>query len=118
MATIQTYDDTVHSLVQRVDYTGPFLPGFQKATLTEPFNELIDRPKAFWIDHIAHNMMDCDMEPTAEWYEKMLEFHQFYSVDYNTMHTEFSALWSTIVTDYDEVIWFAIAEPAEGKWRS
>ena len=75
MATIQTYDDTVHSLVQWVDYTGPFLPGFWPATLSEPFNELIERPKALRIDHIAHNMMDMDMEPTAEWYEKMLEFH-------------------------------------------
>lgn len=28
IATIQTYDDTVHSLIQRVDYDGPFLPGF------------------------------------------------------------------------------------------
>ena len=58
------------------------------------------------------------MEPTAEWYEKMLDFKQFYSVDYNTMHTEFSALRSTIVTDFDEVIKFALAEPAEGRKKS
>lgn len=28
VATIQTYGDTWHSLIQNVDYTGPFLPGF------------------------------------------------------------------------------------------
>lgn len=84
----------------------------------EPFNDLIERPKALKIDHIAHNMMNMDMEPTAEWYEKMLDFHQFYSIDYSTMHTEFSALRSTVITDYDEIIKFAIAEPAEGKMKS
>lgn len=67
---------------------------------------------------MAGNQSALEMEPTAEWYEKMLDFHQFYSVDYNTMHTEYSALWSTIVTDFDEIIKFAIAEPAEGRKKS
>ena len=31
VATVQTYGDTVHTLLQNVDYTGPFMPGF-KAT--------------------------------------------------------------------------------------
>ena len=30
------------------------------------------------------------------------------------MHTEYSALRSTIVTDFDEILKFALAEPAEG----
>lgn len=118
MATIQTYGDNVHTFVQRVDYDGPFLPGFQKATLYEPFNELVVQPNFIKIDHIASNFQEFDMEPTADWYEKMLDFHRFYSVDYNTMHTEYSALRSTVITDYDEVIKFALAEPAEGKRRS
>jgi 4-hydroxyphenylpyruvate dioxygenase len=67
---------------------------------------------------MGHNYSLGDLEPTAEWYERMLDFHQFYSVDYNTMHTEFSALRSTIITDFDEKIRFAIAEPGEGKMRS
>ncbi len=78
---------------------------------------MIEKPKFLWIDHVAANQEALEMEPTAEWYEKMLDFHQFYSVDYNSMHTEYSALWSTIVTDFDEILKFALAEPAEGrKW--
>ena len=29
-ATIRTFNDTVHSFVQRVDYQGPFLPGYKQ----------------------------------------------------------------------------------------
>ena len=28
-ASVKTYGDTIHSFIQRVDYTGPFLPGFK-----------------------------------------------------------------------------------------
>jgi 4-hydroxyphenylpyruvate dioxygenase len=28
VASVQTYGDTVHTFVQRVDFTGVFLPGF------------------------------------------------------------------------------------------
>lgn len=28
VASVQTYGDTIHTFVQRVDYDGPFLPGF------------------------------------------------------------------------------------------
>lgn len=118
MATIQTYGDTWHSFIQNIDYTGPFLPGYVNSPFTEPFNQLLEQPNYLRIDHVAGNQGALEMEPTAEWYEKMLDFHQFYSVDYNTMHTEFSALRSTIVTDFDEVIKFALAEPAEGRKKS
>jgi 4-hydroxyphenylpyruvate dioxygenase len=29
IASVATYGDTIHTFVQRVDYTGPFLPGFR-----------------------------------------------------------------------------------------
>ena len=58
------------------------------------------------------------MEPTAAWYEKMLDFHRFWSVDDKTMHTEYSALRSIVVTDWDENVKMPINEPAEGKKKS
>jgi 4-hydroxyphenylpyruvate dioxygenase len=58
------------------------------------------------------------MEPTACWYEKMLDFHRFWSVDDTMMHTEYSALRSIVVADFDELIKMPINEPAPGKRKS
>lgn len=58
------------------------------------------------------------MEGVASWYEKMLDFHRFWSVDDTMIHTEFSSLRSIVVADYDEVIKMPINEPAIGKRKS
>ena len=44
------------------------------------------------------------MEPVTQWYETNLLFHRFWSVDDSMMHTEYSALASTVVASYDENI--------------
>ena len=118
IAIIETYGDTVHSLVQRVDYDGPFLPGYKPSPYSEPFNNLIPMPEFERIDHVVGNQPDLDMEPTAQWYEKMLDFHRFWSVDDSMLHTEFSSLRSIVMTDFDEVIKMPINEPAPGKRKS
>lgn len=58
------------------------------------------------------------MIPVAEWYEKVLDFHRFWSVDDSIMHTDYSALNSIVVTDFDEKIKMPINEPAKGKKKS
>jgi 4-hydroxyphenylpyruvate dioxygenase len=58
------------------------------------------------------------MNATAEWYIKHLQFHKYWSVDEKQIHTEYSALRSVVVADYDEVIKMPINEPAEGKRKS
>jgi len=58
------------------------------------------------------------MEPVAKWYETMLDFHRFWSVDDKMMHTEYSALRSVVMADFDEKIKMPINEPAEGKKKS
>lgn len=55
------------------------------------------------------------MEPTANWYEKFLDFHRFWSVDDSILHTDYSALNSVVMADFDEVIKMPINEPAKGK---
>lgn len=63
-------------------------------------------------------MPDTVMEPTVQWYTNVLQFHRFWSVDDTQMHTEYSALRSVVVADYDEVVKMPINEPAEGKRKS
>ena len=71
-----------------------------------------------FIDHVVGNQPDMEMEPAAQWYEKMLDFHRFWSVDDSIIHTEYSSLRSIVVADFDENIKMPINEPANGKRKS
>lgn len=64
------------------------------------------------------NQPDNQMEISAEWYEKKLQFHRFWSVDDSQIHTEYSALRSIVMTNYEETIKLPINEPAPGKKKS
>jgi len=59
-----------------------------------------------------------DMEPTIEYYEKVLSWHRFWSVDDSLMHTDLSALNSVVVADFDENIKMPCNEPAIAKKKS
>ncbi len=58
------------------------------------------------------------MQPAVKYYENALGFHRFWSVDDSIMHTEYSALRSIVVTDYDENVKMPINQPAAGKRKS
>ena len=70
------------------------------------------------IDHCVGNQPDLEMEPAAQWYEKMLDFHRYWSVDDSMIHTEYSSLRSIVMCDFDENIKMPINEPAPGKRKS
>jgi 4-hydroxyphenylpyruvate dioxygenase len=122
VASIQTYGDTIHTLVQRKvdgqEYKGVFLPGFKEHYLKDPLNDVLPDTKLEIIDHVVANQGENDMTPTADWYEKMLDFHRFWSIDDKLMHTEYSALNSIVMADFDETIKLPINEPAKGKRKS
>eukprot|EP00002_Diphylleia_rotans_P005038 TRINITY_DN1402_c0_g1_i1.p2 TRINITY_DN1402_c0_g1~~TRINITY_DN1402_c0_g1_i1.p2 ORF type:complete len:381 (-),score=102.40 TRINITY_DN1402_c0_g1_i1:332-1474(-) len=117
IATIATYGDTHHTLVNRDNYTGIFLPGFKAAT-ADPLLTNLPYVGLKFVDHVVGNQPDNEMLPVAEWYEKTLDFHRFWSVDDSQLHTEYSALRSIVVTDYDEKVKMPINEPAPGKRKS
>lgn len=118
VSSVQTYGDTTHTFVQRKDYTGAFLPGYEKHFLEEPFNKVLAAPDLKFIDHCVGNQPDGEMEAAASWYEKMLDFHRFWSIDDKMLHTEYSALRSVVVSDFDEKVKMPINEPAPGKRKS
>lgn len=118
LSTIKTYGDTVHTFVERKNYKGPFLPGYRAHHLTENLNKLLRPIRLEKVDHVVGNQPDLMMEPAVQYYEKALNFHRFWSVDDSIMHTEYSALRSIVVTDYDENIKMPINEPAQGKRKS
>jgi len=118
MATVATYGDTVHTFVQRVGYTGAFLPNYKAITEADPLAGVTAPIGLDFVDHVVGNMVDGGMEPSVSWYEKMLQFHRFWSVDDKQIHTEYSSLRSIVVADYDEVVKMPINEPAAGKRKS
>uniref|UniRef100_A0A8C3UJN7 4-hydroxyphenylpyruvate dioxygenase n=1 Tax=Catharus ustulatus TaxID=91951 RepID=A0A8C3UJN7_CATUS len=89
-------------------------------SLAEPPLASPHRPstKLSFVDHVVGNQPDLQMVPVADWYQKNLLFHRFWSVDDKQLHTEFSALRSIVVTNYEETIKMPINEPAPGKKKS
>lgn len=116
-ATIKTYGDTTHTFVDRSNYRGVFLPGF-KTLPKDVLLENLPAAKLDFIDHVVGNQPDLEMEGVAAWYERILQFHRFWSVDDSQIHTEYSALRSIVMANYEETVKMPINEPAKGKKKS
>ncbi|XP_020019263.1 4-hydroxyphenylpyruvate dioxygenase isoform X1 [Castor canadensis] len=117
-AVLQTYGDTTHTLVEKMNYTGRFLPGFEAPTFKDPLLSKLPNCNLEIIDHIVGNQPDQEMVSASEWYLKNLQFHRFWSVDDTQVHTEYSSLRSIVVANYEESIKMPINEPAPGKKKS
>ncbi len=114
LASIHTYGDTLHTFVERDNYSGPFLPGFI------PYRSHV-KTRAVglnFVDHFVGNQPEGEMTRVAEWYENVLGFHRFWSVDDKDISTEFTALRSIVVANDNERIKMPINRPAQGMKKS
>lgn len=113
------YGDTTHTFVDRKGYKGIFLPGFKPHhNKNDALLKFLPKINLNFIDHVVGNQPDHEMESVAEWYVKNLMFHRFWSVDDSQIHTDYSALRSIVVTNYEETVKMPINEPANGKKKS
>ncbi|QPG76473.1 hypothetical protein FOA43_003862 [Brettanomyces nanus] len=115
MARVSGIADTVHTLVNRSKYNG-FLPGPYRME-EYSFNDEVhkDEPISLnCIDHVVQNDGWNKMEEDCKYYEKVFGFHQFWSVDDSVIHTDYSALKSTVMASENEIIKLPINEPAKG----
>ena len=113
-AGIYTYGETVHMFVERKNYKGEFLPGYQK--WESDYNPTPVGLK--FIDHMVGNVGWGEMNTWVKWYEDVMGFVNFLSFDDKQIHTEYSALMSKVMSNGNGRIKFPINEPAEGKKRS
>lgn len=113
-ATIGAYGDTVHSLIERADYSGPFLPGYRAMAAPTP----APATGITAIDHIVANVELGAMERWVGFYRDVLGFQQLVHFDDKAIATEYSALMSIVMQDGSGVIKFPINEPAEGRRQS
>lgn len=111
MAGIHTYGETVHIFVERKNYKGPFLPGFEK---WEP--DYRPEPTGLkYVDHMVGNVGWGEMNKWAEFYADVMGFKQLVSFDDKDISTEYTALMSKVMSNGNGRIKFPINEPAEGR---
>src|SRR5690554_1155747 len=113
-AGIYTYGETVHMFVERKNYNGIFLPGYQK--WESDYNPAPTGLK--FIDHMVGNVGWNEMNTWVKWYEDVMGFVNFLSFDDKQIHTDYSALMSKVMSNGNGRIKFPINEPAEGKKKS
>lgn len=114
IAAIGTYGDTIHSLVERRNYRGLFLPGFvPKESPFSPSPVGLD-----YVDHCVGNVELGKMNYWVEFYERVLGFFNLLSFDDKDISTEYSALMSKVMSNGNGRIKFPINEPAQGKKKS
>ena len=113
-AAIAAYGDTVHTFIDRSEYDGAFLPGFERAGEhhPEPGEMLLA------IDHIVGNVDLGHMEEWVTFYEDVFGMVELIHFSDEAISTEYSALMSKVVASGNGRIKFPINEPAEGKRKS
>ncbi len=113
-AAIHTYGDTIHSLVERRNYRGAFMPGF--VPMPSPY----EAPAVglMYVDHCVGNVELGAMNRWVQYYERVLGFYNLISFDDKDISTEYSALMSKVVANGNGRIKFPLNEPAEGKRKS
>ncbi len=114
IAAIATYGDTIHSIVERRNYKGTFMPGFRAAS--SPFSPPPTGLK--YVDHCVGNVELGRMNEWVGFYAKVLGFHNLLSFDDKDISTEYSALMSKVMSNGNGRIKFPINEPAAGKKKS
>ena len=114
IAAIATYGDTIHSIVERKNYTGTFLPGFVKTTPAFPAQSAGLK----YVDHCVGNVELGRMNAWVEFYSRVLGFYNLLSFDDKDISTEYSALMSKVMSNGNGRIKFPINEPAAGKKKS
>ncbi|MEU4573791.1 MULTISPECIES: 4-hydroxyphenylpyruvate dioxygenase [Nonomuraea] len=118
LAAIATYGETRHTLVDRSNYGGPYLPGYVAA---EP---LVAPPatksgRLFQaVDHCVGNVELGKMDEWVEFYRNVMGFTNMAEFVGDDIATEYSALMSKVVADGTRKVKFPLNEPAVSRRKS
>jgi len=114
VASIAAYGDTLHTFVERKNYSGAFLPGYHAMP-----EDHVARPVGLLhIDHIVGNVGWHAMNEWVDFYSHVMGFSLYQHFDDNDISTEYSALMSKVMANASGYIKFPINEPAEGRHKS
>ena len=116
-ATIATYGETTHTLIDRSAYAGPFLPGFVDMAplfMAKPAHH----PASYFqaVDHAVGNVEH--MNEWVEFYHRVMGFSNMNEFIGDDIATEYSALMSKVVASGNHKVKFPINEPAVSRRKS
>ncbi|KAM3962670.1 4-hydroxyphenylpyruvate dioxygenase [Aphomia sociella] len=112
-AVLRTYGDNTHTLIDRSKYAGILLPGYEPLE-DDLITELLPDTDLLYIDHVEGNMADGTLEDAASWYEKNLNMHRFWCVDYSHNLVPYSCIKSASVINQNETVLLSLNEAAKG----
>jgi 4-hydroxyphenylpyruvate dioxygenase len=119
LAVIGAYGDTRHTLVERANYSGPYLPGYVTAPPLGGRAAGDGGAGLFTgIDHCVGNVELGKMDEWAGFYRRVMGFTNMKEFVGDDIATEYSALMSKVVADGAGKVKFPINEPAAGKKKS
>ena len=114
VAAIKTYGQTIHALVERKNYKGVFMPGFEAKE-----SQRQDVPVGLkYVDHCVGNVDLGDMNKWVKFYQDVLGFKLLITFDDKDISTKYTALMSKVVSNGNGYIKFPINEPAKGLKKS
>ena len=111
---IKIFGDTVHIFVERKDYSGVFLPGFESWDSGMEIKPIGLK----YVDHMVGNVELGRMNYWVKFYEDVLGFRQMLSFDDKDISTKYTALMSKVMSNGNGRIKFPINEPAKGEKKS
>ncbi|GAB4498201.1 MAG: 4-hydroxyphenylpyruvate dioxygenase [Saprospiraceae bacterium] len=114
LAAIKTYGDTIHTLVERTNYKGVFLPGYEPRKSTYPAKSVGLK----YVDHCVGNVELGGMNKWVKFYQDVMGFKLLITFDDKDISTEYTALMSKVVSNGNGYIKFPINEPAKGLKKS
>ncbi|SDD99955.1 4-hydroxyphenylpyruvate dioxygenase [Auraticoccus monumenti] len=117
-ATIAAYGDTVHTLVDRSRYTGPYLPGYVARTSTYRPREGSPRRIFQALDHVVGNVELGQMDQWVRFYNEVMGFTNMAEFIGDDIATDYSALMSKVVANGNHRVKFPLNEPAVASRRS
>jgi 4-hydroxyphenylpyruvate dioxygenase len=118
LASIATYGETRHSLVDRSRYRGPFLPGFVTRDPIVPRQPGQPRRLFQAVDHVVGNVELGHMDEWVEFYHRVMGFTNMAEFVGDDIATDYSALMSKVVANGTRKVKFPLNEPALSRRKS
>jgi 4-hydroxyphenylpyruvate dioxygenase len=118
VAAIGAYGDTRHSLVQRGDYSGVYLPGYVPRQGSYVKRDGATKRLFQALDHVVGNVELGKMDEWVAFYNKVMGFVNMAEFIGDDIATDYSALMSKVVANGNHRVKFPLNEPAIAKKKS
>jgi 4-hydroxyphenylpyruvate dioxygenase len=114
-SAIHAYGDTIHSFIERENYSGPFLPGYRGEP---PVADEGPEVGIKLVDHVVCNVELGEMNEWARFYAQIMGFNQLVHFRDDQISSEYTALMSKVMWDGVGRVKLPINEPAPSKKKS